>query len=71
MVSGPITSWQIDGEKTETVTDFIFRDSKINADSDASMLQSMVSQMVRHNSVTENHHQQRTMVMMYSKTGKG
>ena len=37
----------------------------------ASMLQSMVSQMVRHNSVTENHHQQRTMVMMYSKTEKG
>ena len=36
MVSGPITSWQIDGEKTETVTDFIFWDSKINVDSDAS-----------------------------------
>ena len=36
VVSGPITSWQIDGEKMETVTDFIFWDSKINADSDAS-----------------------------------
>ena len=29
MVSGPITSWQIDGETMETVTDFIFLDSKI------------------------------------------
>ena len=28
MASGPITSWQIDGETTETVTDFIFLDSK-------------------------------------------
>ena len=34
MVSGPITSWQIDGEKVETVTDFIFLDSQITADSD-------------------------------------
>ena len=33
MASGPITSWQIDGE---TVADFIFLDSKINADSDCS-----------------------------------
>ena len=32
--SGPITSWQIDGETTETVTDFIFLGSKITADSD-------------------------------------
>ena len=31
--SGPITSWQIDGETMETVTDFIFLGSKINADS--------------------------------------
>ena len=31
MASGPITSWQIDGERMETVTDFIFLDSKINA----------------------------------------
>ena len=36
MVSGPITSWQIDGETMETVTDFIFLDSKINADGDCS-----------------------------------
>ena len=32
--SGRITSWQIDGEKMETVTDFIFLDSKITVDSD-------------------------------------
>ena len=32
MVSGPITSWQIDGETVETVTDFIFFGSKITAD---------------------------------------
>ena len=34
--SGPITSWQIDGETMETVTDFIFRGSKITADGDCS-----------------------------------
>ena len=34
MISGPITSWQIDGETVETVRDFIFLDSKITADSD-------------------------------------
>ena len=32
MASGPFTSWQIDGEKVETVTDFIFLVSKINVD---------------------------------------
>ena len=36
MASGPITSWQIDGEKLETVTDFIFLGSKITADGDCS-----------------------------------
>ena len=36
MVSGPITSWQIDGEMMETVTDFIFGGSKITADGDCS-----------------------------------
>ena len=36
MVSGPITSWQIDGETVETVTDFIFSGSKITADGDCS-----------------------------------
>ena len=34
MASGPITSWQIDGETMETVTDFIFLGSKITADAD-------------------------------------
>ena len=36
MTSGPITSWQIDGETVETVADFIFLGSKITADSDYS-----------------------------------
>ena len=36
MASGPITSWQIDGEIVETVTDFIFWGSKITADGDCS-----------------------------------
>ena len=34
MASGPITSWQIDGETMETVTDFIFLGSRITTDSD-------------------------------------
>ena len=34
MASGPITSWEIDGETVETVSDFIFGGSKITADSD-------------------------------------
>ena len=34
IASGPITSWQIDGETVETVTDFILRGSKITADGD-------------------------------------
>ena len=36
MASGPITSWQIDGEVMETVADFIFGGSKITADGDCS-----------------------------------
>ena len=36
MASGPITSWEIDGETMETVTDFILVDSKITADGDCS-----------------------------------
>ena len=36
MASGPITSWQIDGERVETLTDFIFGGSKITADGDFS-----------------------------------
>ena len=37
IVSGPITSWQIDGETMETVRDFIFLGSKITADGDCSL----------------------------------
>ena len=37
MASGPITSWQIDGETMETVSDFIFGDSKITADGNCSL----------------------------------
>ena len=37
MASGPITSWQIDGETMETMTDFIFLGSKITADGDVSL----------------------------------
>ena len=37
MASGPITSWQLDGETTETLTDFIFLGSKITADGDCTM----------------------------------
>ena len=37
MASSPTTSWQIDGETVETVTDFIFLGSKITADGDCSM----------------------------------
>ena len=36
MASGPITSWQIDGETVDTVSDFIFLGSKITADGDCS-----------------------------------
>ena len=36
MASGPITSWRIDGEKMETVADFIFLGSKITVDHDGS-----------------------------------
>ena len=37
MASGPITSWQIDGETMETVTDFIWGGSKITADGDTTL----------------------------------
>ena len=37
MASGPITSWETDGETVETVSDFIFLGSKITADGDCSM----------------------------------
>ena len=38
MASGPITSWQIDGETVETVTDFIFLGSKITTDGESTMM---------------------------------
>ena len=38
MASGPITSWEIDGETVETVTDFIFLGSKITADGDTAAM---------------------------------
>jgi len=37
ITSGPITSWQVDGGKVETVTDFIFLGSKITVDGDCSL----------------------------------
>ena len=37
MASGPVTSWQIEGEKVEAVTDFIFSGSKITVDGNATM----------------------------------
>ena len=40
MASGPIASWEIDGETVETVSDFIFGGSKITADGDCRWLQS-------------------------------
>ena len=48
MASGPITSWQIDGQTMETVTDFIFLGSKITADGDCS------HEIKRHCSLEEN-----------------
>ena len=42
MASGPITSWQIDGETVETVADFVFLGSKITADGDCSHLDSIL-----------------------------
>ena len=48
MTSGPITSWQIDGETVETVSDFIFGGSKITADGDCS------HEIKRHFSLEEN-----------------
>ena len=43
MASGPITSWQIDGEIVETLSDFIFGVSKITADDDCSQLKDAYS----------------------------
>ena len=46
MASGPITSWQIDGETVETVADFIFWSSKITADDDCSHDDSLLGRKV-------------------------
>ena len=48
MSSGPITSWQIDGETTETVTDFIFLGSKITTDSDCKVKVKMKVKLLSH-----------------------
>ena len=50
MASGPIASWEIDGETVETVSDFIFLGSKITTDGDCSheIIQSEVSQKEKH-----------------------
>ena len=50
MASGPITSWQLDGETTETVRDFILGGSKMTVDGDCSheIIQSEVSQKEKH-----------------------
>ena len=53
MASGPITSWEIDGEIVETVADFIFLGSKITADGDCS------HKIKRHYSLGGNHNQPR------------
>ena len=56
MASGPITSWQIDGEIMETVTDFIFLGSKITADGDSShviKLPLLLGRKVRYKEVTD------------------
>ena len=47
MASGPITSWQIDGETVETVADFMFLGSKITADGDCSQLKDTYSLEVK------------------------
>ena len=43
MASGPITAWQIEGEKVEVVTDFLFLGSKITANSDCSQEDLLIS----------------------------
>ena len=62
MVSGPITSWQIAGERMATVADFIFWDSKITADGDCSheikrrlhLGKKVMTNLVQFNSVTQS-----------------
>ena len=47
MASGPITSWQIDGETVETVSEFIFLGSKINADGDDSHIVTNIDRILK------------------------
>ena len=56
MASGPITSWEIDGETVETVSDFIFWGSKIPADGDCSHEIKNVSTWWIHVDVWQNHY---------------
>ena len=63
MASGPITSWEIDGETLETVSDFIFLGSKITADGDCSheikrhlfLGRKVMTNLVVSSSSSENH----------------
>ena len=48
MASGPITSWQMDGETMETVKDFIFLGSKITADGTAAIKLKDINRVLRH-----------------------
>ena len=56
MASGPITSWEIDGETVETVSDFIFRGSKMTPDCDCS------HEIKRHSPWKKSYHQPRQHV---------
>ena len=56
MASGPFTSWQIDGEKVETVADFIFLGSKITVDSDCSHKVQRYLLLGRKAKVNQRHH---------------
>ena len=55
MASGPITSWQIDGETVETVTDFIFLGSEITADIDCSHKIKMLAPWKKSNDQSTQH----------------
>ena len=52
MASGPITSWQIDGETVETMADFIFRGSKITSDGDCSHEMTNLDSILKNTDIT-------------------
>ena len=56
MASGPITSWQIGGEKVETMSDFIFLSSKITADGDCSYETKMLARWKKSNDKPRQRH---------------